>query len=163
MESLDIDLRPQTTSRLNEMLEKFRITAAKRQAEFYRITQGRSPIVSKESVAEEAHRLLSEWQERHLKRVSDMGNSEKQLHADSNGSSGGAAKEVFECPRCFKVFHSSRRYTKHVSGHFAGNGSSYNAVMMASTGSGRGLERSSRMLSESEREDLRYFLNDAYQ
>jgi hypothetical protein len=46
------------------MLQKFRIAATKRQAEFSKVTHGSYPRVTKQSVEDEAQRLLSEWKAR---------------------------------------------------------------------------------------------------
>lgn len=147
----------------NDMLQKFRISAAKRQAEFYMVSHGKFPKVTKQFVEEEAQRLLLEWktarQRRSLPEVKVQGietpEAELNDRTDNNAS--------FECPRCLKKFRVHRRYTNHITSHYSGNGESRNAALMAQAGEGRGLERSSRQLSDAEKEDLRYFLNDAYQ
>jgi len=144
------------------MLEKFRISAAKRQAEFYKVSRGRFPKVTKESVNEEAQRLLMEWKSRQRKALPSANVSDEVLTEISEPSNS-RIKGSFECPRCLKKFRDRKKYAGHISSHYSGNGESRNAAMMAETGEGRGLERSSRQLSEVEKEDLRYFINDAYQ
>ena len=50
-----------------EMLQVYRVSAAKKQAQFFWVTRGTSPKVTRESIEEEAQRLLSEWKRRRTK------------------------------------------------------------------------------------------------
>jgi len=159
----DRDLKHRAIERIktNEMLGKFRISAAKRQAEFYKVSHGSYPRVTKESVEEEAQRLLTEWRARQRRALPPANVPEEIIEPKLGELSN--IKGSFECPRCLKKFRDHRRYSGHISAHYSGNGESINAALMAEVGEGRGLERSSRHLSETEKDDLRYFINDAYQ
>jgi hypothetical protein len=156
---LSVELREQAVERfkIDQSLQKFRFSAAKKQAEFFKITHGRSPRVTRDSVEEEAKRLSIAWSKRQRK-TKVIGESFGVQLTDSSRK----IKGHFECSRCYRTFRDQERYAKHTSTHYAGNGTSENAARMAEAGEGRGLERSSRVLSETEKEDLRYFINDAY-
>ena len=147
---------------INDILQKFRISAAKRQAEFYMISHGRFPKVTKQTVEEEAKRLLSEWKARHRRVIPPVNNREEVLAASLIESSA-KLKGSFECPRCLTKFRDHKKYSAHIAAHYSGSGQSHNAAMMAEALGGRGLERSSRRMSDAEREDLQYYINDEYQ
>ncbi len=144
-----------------EMLQVYRVSAAKKQAQFFWVTRGTSPKVTRESIEEEAQRLLSEWKRRRTKALPSGKVSEEVLSVCFEESP--KQRGNFECSRCYKTFASHARFLKHVSNHYSGGSGSFNAVLMAEKVEGRGLEHSSRKMSEAEREDLRYFLNDGYQ
>jgi hypothetical protein len=159
----DRDLRQQAIEKIktHDMLEKFRISAAKRQAEFYKVSHGRFPRVTKQSVEEEAQRLLSEWKARQ-QRVLSPAKVPEEVPEPVLSESNAKLKGNFECPRCLKKFRDHKKYSGHIASHYSGGGVSHNAAMMAEAGDGRGLERGSRRMSEAEKEDLQYFVNDAY-
>lgn len=164
-ESSERELRQKAVDRIktNEMLAKFRISAAKRQAEFYKVSHGRYPRVTKESVDKEAQRLLSEWKGRQRRALPPANNAQEEVPKMSELSNS-KEKGNFECPRCLRRFRDQKKYTSHLSTHYSGGGSSENAARMVQADEGRGVERSSsRPLSEAEKEDLRYFINDTYQ
>jgi hypothetical protein len=160
----DIDLRQRAIERIKigEMMQKFRICAAKRQAEFYKVSHGRFPKVTKQTVEEGAERLLGEWKLRQ-KRALPQSNIREEIILSEFSSSSDKLKGDFECPRCLKKFRDHRKYSSHITSHYSGNGESRNAALMAQVGDGRGLERSTRSMSDAEREDRQYFINDVYQ
>jgi len=161
--SEDRDLRQKAIERIKieGMLRNYRISAAKKQAQFYWVTRGTSPKVTRESIEEEAQRLLSEWKGRQRRALPPAKVPEEILSVSFDESP--KKRGNFECVRCYKTFASQSRFLKHVSNHYSGGGGSLNAALMAEKVEGRGLEHSSRRMSEAEKEDLRYFLNDGYQ
>jgi hypothetical protein len=169
VETLDNELRERAVERIktNEMLQKFKFSAAKRQAEFYKLSHGTFPRVTKHSVEEEAQRLLAEWKTGRQRRLpspsKNVPSKEEEISLDGSKNAAGLKDSFFECPRCLRKFRVHRKYASHITSHYSGNGQSRNAALMAQAGDGRGLERSSRQMSDAEREDLRYFLNDVYQ
>lgn len=164
MSASDRDLRQRAIERIktNEMLQKFRFSAAKRQAEFYKVSRGRFPRVTKQSVEEEALRLFSDWKSRQ-RRSLPPANVPEEILLPNFSQESEKLNGTVECPRCLKKFRDHKKYASHLSTHYSGNGESRNAALMAQVGEGRGLERSSRSLSDVEKEDLRYFLTDSYQ
>ena len=157
----ELDLRQKAIERIKteEMLGKFRISAAKKQAQFYKVTRGTSPKVTKQSIEEEAQRLFSEWNVRHRKAPPSANVFEEVINLDESP----VRKGTFECHRCYKTFSDQRKYAKHIATHYGSKGESTNAIMMAEKIRDRGLEHSSRRMSDAEKEDLRYFLNDEFQ
>src|SRR5579872_1491284 len=161
---MSMNLRRQAVERfeIDQALQKFRFTAAKKQAEFFKITKGRSPRVTKESIDEEAQRLYAKWKSRLRPKALPPANVPEEILTPKFSESPKNARGNFECPRCYRVFRDQERYAKHTAGHYSANVISVISIRMAEVEAGRGLERSSRKLSEAEREDLRYFLNDNY-
>ena len=159
--SEDQDLRQRAIERIktDDMLCKFRISAAKKQAQFYLVTHGTSPKVTRQSTEEEAKRLLSEWKTRQRKALPSADVPEEVINLGESPP----RKGRFECLRCYKIFSDQGKYVKHIATHYGGKGESSNAILMAEKIEGRGLEHSSRRKSEAEKEDLRYFLNDEFQ
>jgi len=159
----DRDLRHKAIERIKseEMLRKYRISAAKKQAQFFWITRGSSPRVTREAIDEEAQRLFTEWKGRQRKALPPAKVPEEVLSVSFDESP--KQKGSFECGRCYRTFVSQAKFLKHVSNHYSGGGGNLNAALMAEKVEGRGLEHSSRKMSESEKEDLRYFINDGYQ
>ena len=160
---MNLVLRQRAVDRFktDEMLRKFRFSAARNQAEFYKITHGRSPKVTKASIEEEAQRLFENWRSRQRLAL-PQGNTPDDILNVKFSESPKNARGRFECPRCYRIFRVQEKYAKHAVSHYTGIGTSDNAVRMAEVEAGRGLERTSRRLSETEKEDIMYFLNDNY-
>src|SRR5579862_3958071 len=91
-----------------DMLRAFKTSAAKKQAQFFWVTRGTSPRVTKESVEEEAQRLLAEWKGRKRKALPADSSPEGVLPITLNEPP--KKTGTFECRRCYKTFATQSRF-----------------------------------------------------